>query len=212
MSDTFADSKYHTHGTFNDGAYKGDTPNSQVIKHAASKLGRPTLYRPEVCEEMLKYFSEAPQQVTQPVKVTIEESRKWGHSQKQEVQTICAELPTFQRFANSIGVNSGTLLDWAKKYPDFREAHLRCAEIQEDAIIQGLWSGRAPGMGGIFVAKNITRFTDDRTLNVATVDSKEKPPLAERTPAQLEALKAAVLAAEAAGVKLVIADEETTTA
>lgn len=175
-----------------------------VIPHRATRVGRPTSYRPELGQEMLTYFTSAAQKITEQTKTTIEDSPVKGRSLKQEVQTIVAELPTFQRFANSIGVWTGTMIEWSKKYPEFQEAYRRCSEIQEDFMLQGLISGRIPGMGGIFVAKNITRFTDDRTLTVSAGEAKERPALADRTPQQLEALKALALAAEAAGVRVQI--------
>lgn len=164
-------------------------------------------YDPKYCEEMVRYFTEAPQRVTETTKVIMESSSVRGTVQRQEAAGVVATLPTFERFAGSIGVTRDTILIWAKRWPEFKEAHERCKDIQRDFIFQGLGSGRMPGMGGIFVAKNLALgLTDDTTLTVQHTGTRERPILAQKTPAQLEALKALALAAEAAGVKVHIED------
>lgn len=178
--------------------------NNSMIERP--KVGQPTKYRPEYCEQMVQYFFTAPQKITETVKGVFEESSMKGMTKKQEVQTIVAELPTFERFAGSIGTHPETIINWGKKFPEFAEAIKRCKAVQKDFMVQGLLSGRIPGMGGIFVAKNITDMVDDSTVTMKQVQSTEKPTLAERTPAQLEVLKAALLAAEAAGVRLTISE------
>ena len=171
----------------------------------AAVRGRPTSYRPEYADQMLEYFITAAQTKTEQTKVTIEESEQRGKSSKIEVQEILAGLPTFQRFALSIGVSTRTTENWRKQYPEFEDAYWKCKDIIEDFFAQGLSSGRMSGIGAVFLAKNMTRFTDDTTVTVQQPD-REKPILAAKTPAQLEALRAVVLAAEAAGVKVSIDD------
>lgn len=181
------------------------TPQAELIHSRA--YGPANKYRPEYCQQMIQYFVSAPQKVTQTVKGVLEQNELKGRTLKEEVQTICADVPTFQRFAISVGVHQGTLAAWEKKYPEFADAVQRCIEVQKDFMIQGLASGRIPGMGGIFVAKNLRiGMVDDSTVTMKQAPSTEKPTLAERSPAQLEALKAALLAAEAAGVRLTISE------
>lgn len=178
----------------------------ELIVHKAVVVGCPTKYREEYCSEIVKYFIEARQKVVETVVVQIEESNRYpgAGSKKQEVRTIYSELPTFQRFALSIGTHPETLSNWAKKYPEFADAVLRCKAVQEDFLIHGLLSGRIPAMAGIFVAKNITTMKEDTTAGHLTHPTPERPALADKTPEQLNALKESILRAQALGIKLTL--------
>lgn len=172
------------------------------------RRGGKSEYHDGLPEQMLHYFREAPQSVTGPVMIKIEESPLRGLVKTQEVRNSCSDMPTFQRFGASLGVTTMTLLNWAAKYLEFGEAYQVCKEIQEDFMVQGMLSGRIPPASGIFIAKNLTKFRDDSQVTVKqeTV-SKERPKFAEKTPQQLEKLKAALEAAGELGVKLEIAEE-----
>ena len=194
-----------------------EAAQTELILHQATRVNRGaeamSRYRESYPEELLKYFLE---RATIERHVVAESSSieysavdaagkpvVTKGSKKQEVRLICAEMPTFERFMTSIGVSRVTAWKWRKKYPEWSDAWDRCQEIQKDFLIQGMVSGRIPSLAGIFVAKNVTDMTDERVMT--TVQSeREKPLLADRTPAQLEALRIALVAAEAVGMKLSI--------
>lgn len=157
---------------------------------------------------MIAYFCEAVQSRVAPVKIIRENNSIRGQTERTEVAEICAAIPTFERFAISIGTYRLTLVNWAKEFPDFAEAYKICQDAQKDFLIQSMMTGRTPSLAAIFVAKNLTDMRDEKSLSVSQPE-REKPALAENhTPAQLESLKAAVLAAQAAGVRLVIDETE----
>lgn len=160
-------------------------------------------YSPELAEQLLYYFSQAPQAKTEVTRVIVEQSR-WP-SKRQEVQTICAEIPTFERFATSIGCHIQTMLNWRKVHPEWDDAYERCKQIQKDFLIQGLATGRISPLAGIFLAKNMTDMKDDQTM-VVKPETTEKPALADRTPAELEKLREMVMAAEKIGMTITIED------
>ncbi|MDQ1474591.1 MAG: hypothetical protein QOJ99_6071 [Bryobacterales bacterium] len=166
---------------------------TEVIRHAATRGGRPTLYRPELPEEILTYFFSTAQTtlavVAQTTDAEFDGTREENGNpvmvkgrKREEVRRICGQVPTFQRFAGSVGVTCLTLTRWRKLYPEFDEAYVRCQEVQEDWFIQGLATGAIPSQGGIFAAGNITRFVDraENRLTVAEVPT-EKPALANCT-------------------------------
>ena len=169
-----------------------------------SRRGRKTEYHDGIPEQMLGDFQESPQTVTAPVLVVMEEGAGRGRSQRQEVRTICAEMPTFERFGLSLGVTYSTLRAWAGKYPEMGEAWEMCKMVQKDFLLQGLTSGRIPPQAGIFVAKNVTDMTDETVTVTKAEMPVERPKWADKTPAQLDRLKRALQEAAELGVHLTV--------
>jgi uncharacterized short protein YbdD (DUF466 family) len=184
--------------------------------------GRPSGYRPEYCDQVLDYFEFAPQTRNEMVGVQKHANYVNQHGynaprmttgfKREEVRRICAAMPTWERFATSIGVSTFTVRYWRSKYPDFEEACRICEQIQRDFLQQGLLNGSIPPVGGIFVAKNVTQYHDtplvDRiehgVTNVPMGVEGERPVLAERTPDELAKLKQLAEEARALGVKLTV--------
>jgi hypothetical protein len=125
--------------------------------------------------------------VTAPVREVLEsttfvEDEARGNSKKAEVRRICAELPTLEKFADSIGVTTEHLDNWAKANPDFYDARARAKQKQFIMLTDGMLSKRYDTTAAIFVAKNITwmrekidnRFVDefgkDRSFSITDVD------------------------------------------
>lgn len=69
-------------------------------------------YKGEYCEMMLRYFHDD------------------------------AIYPTFELFADSVGVTNDTLLNWRDKYKHFAAAYDRCKNIQKGRTIAGGLTGR----------------------------------------------------------------------
>lgn len=69
-------------------------------------------YKGEYCEMMLRYFHDD------------------------------AIYPTFELFADSIGVTNDTLLNWRDKYKHFAAAYDRCKNIQKGRTISGGLTGK----------------------------------------------------------------------
>ena len=47
-------------------------------------------------------------------------------------------LPSFVKFAQSIGVTTATLLRWRERYPAFREAYEECRARLTDRLVDGV--------------------------------------------------------------------------
>ena len=127
--------------------------------------------------------------MTQIIEADGETGRKGKGSLKREVRAICAELPTFQRFAKMIGCSSALLFYWESRYPEWSEACARARDIQEHWIFQTGLSDRVQSSAFEFVAGNATRhrLRRQQSLEVLTPEPIEtRPDLAAMPAAQLE--------------------------
>jgi hypothetical protein len=99
-------------------------------------------YKPEYCEQMVEFFS------IEPLKAEARTVLDKRGVPKEVSISIANKLPTFERFAESIGIkNHETVtLHWPKKYPDFETAKKRCKFLQRDFIdyltLNGFWESR----------------------------------------------------------------------
>lgn len=123
--------------------------------------GRPSTYDPMFCEMMIDYFettANAPlrKRLSLSSKETGFDSKGAKGSQKREVRRICAELPTIEGFARSIGVSSQTVWKWSQAHAEFAEACTRAKDIQKLLIIDRMANREYDATAAIFIAQNIT--------------------------------------------------------
>jgi len=126
---------------------------------AKNTMGRPTVYKPEYCQELLDYFSI-------PAYNILEVRDNAGNVK--EVKPIPNLFPTLARFACNIGVTRETLHDWATKenedktlrYPDFSYAYKKAKEYQEANLVEGALSGAYAQAFAIFTSKNVLGWKD----------------------------------------------------
>lgn len=89
-------------------------------KKKPAKKGRPTKYKPEYCEQIIKFFD-------------VPAVDKKGN----------ATDPIFlSAFARSIGVVHDTLLEWASVYPSFSVAYSEAKQLQKEMIITNTMQNR----------------------------------------------------------------------
>lgn len=126
--------------------------------------GRPSKWSPEFNAAIVEFFSEEPSRERQ---ITV---RHKNGNEETRYETVANPLPTFERFAHTIGVNGDTLVEWAKpganekKYPGFSAAYKTAKEKQKDFLVEnGLMSLYNPAFA-IFTAKNITDMRDSQEL------------------------------------------------
>lgn len=118
------------------------------------KLGRPTDYKPEYCDEIREFFDR---ELTKTLKTVITGKNDYSREEEKE---IANELPTFERFAVNIGVNKDTLYEWEKVHPEFSDSMEECRQIQQDFLVQNGLKGLYQSNFAIFVAKNYTGMRD----------------------------------------------------
>jgi len=138
------------------------------------RVGRPTKYKPEFAQMLIDFFSIDPT-YEEEVTYTNKKGETWSKTEKKP-----NFLPTFERFAHSIGVNDDTVVTWAKakrskgsaKYPEFSAAYTRAKQLQKDILVQNALAGRYNPAYAIFLSKNITDMRDKVEV---PVDDKGNP-------------------------------------
>ena len=120
-------------------------------KHAG---GRPTKYRPEYCQKILEYFEIDPIQFKDII-ITYKDG-----STKECTEEEAAPLPTFRKFAKSIGTYHDVLLDWCKKFPEFATAYNRAKEAQLEFIMENGLRGNFQGYFAGLYMKNMHGWRD----------------------------------------------------
>lgn len=107
---------------------------------AEKKRGRPTRYRASYCDAIIHYFDRPPKQVVYKRTYYPDGQRK-----SEEPVFDAAQYPTFELFAQSIGVCVDTLQEWKKVHPAFAQAYARAKQLQ-----MGIWL--VNGMDGSYNA------------------------------------------------------------
>jgi hypothetical protein len=120
-----------------------------------AKRGRKTKYNKKYCDEIIEYFDVPPQNTA------YKEEYFNDGSLKSKVPVITAtEIPTFQGFANKIGVNIDTLHEWKEVYSEFSEAYTRAKQIQEKIWLVNAMSGLYNAQFAQFFGKNCLGYKD----------------------------------------------------
>lgn len=116
--------------------------------------GRPTDYKPEYCEEIIRYFDQAPYEITSDDKGRLIVNPR--------------PLPTKERFAHMIGVHKDTLQEWAKVHPEFSVAYKKAGQLQCEALSNGGLMGAYDKTMAIFLLKNNHGMADKVEQKVTT--------------------------------------------
>lgn len=124
-----------------------------------SKAGRPTKYKKEYCDNLIKYFDVPPQSC-----MYKEEYFQNGQLKSKTPIIIAEEFPTFQGYANEIGVNIDTLHEWKDKHKEFSEAYTRAKELQEKIWLINGMSGLYNAQFAQFFGKNCLGYKDKQEI------------------------------------------------
>lgn len=139
-------------------------------KETPERTGRPTLYKPEYAEQLIKYFNIPSTTVIKDDDGTV------SLASNGKALQIAAEFPTKAGFACEIGVHRDTLHEWAnatlddnktKKHPDFSDAYNMAELYQENILVQNGLTGRYNAAFTIFAAKNIIGYRDKQEVAVS---------------------------------------------
>jgi hypothetical protein len=103
--------------------------------------GRPSKYKKEYCEMIIDYFTVQPQQTVYKKTYFAD-----GTLKSEEPIVLPEQLPTFQKFADSVGVTVSTLWEWEKEYDEFSKAYARAKQLQEHVWLVN-------GMGNLYNAQ-----------------------------------------------------------
>ena len=123
--------------------------------------GRPTKYKPEYCDMIIDYFSRPPQRVE--YKRTYNPD---GSIRSEEPIILGTQYPTYEGFAQTLGVDRKTVERWTDEHKEFCLAYTRAREIQLNILhINGL-GGQYNSQYAQFVAKNCHGYKDKTDLSV----------------------------------------------
>lgn len=119
--------------------------------------GAPTLYTPEVCEEMLDFFDIEPYEV----RIVNDED-----GNPKEV-IVPSKFPTFEAFAVYLGISRKTLFNWREGNPDFKRAWDICRTIQNNYIlVNGMAGTTNPGFTRL-AAINLLKWREKHDVTSA---------------------------------------------
>jgi len=124
--------------------------------------GRPTKYKKEYCQAIYDFFNREPYE-TIPV---IDENGKPSVAVNKFGEPILKPcvLPTFEKFAISIGVHRETLIDWCSVHQEFLDAYKAAKDLQKEILIQNGLSGSYDRTFAIFTAKCVTDMRENQPL------------------------------------------------
>ena len=111
--------KRNSRGQFVKGNRIGEETRFQKENAAACK------YKEEYCEKLLEFFNQP--DVDIQYKMVFD---KQGNVVASTPIMLPGVYPTFELFAASIGVTTGTLANWAEEHPRFKSCYARAKEIQ----------------------------------------------------------------------------------
>ena len=138
-------------------------------------MGRPTKFKSEYCEELIAWFNKDPNYEKPLEHFSLNGTVKWI-----DIKLMSNPLPTFLGFAKSIGVDTDTLVEWAKeenseKYPNFSVSYRRAKELQKWFLIENGLNGLYNPQFAIFAAKNITDMKDRLEQDITSAGEKLEP-------------------------------------
>lgn len=129
--------------------------------------GRPTLYRPEYCQDIVEFFHDRLVAYENRPEALQDPDRS-GHRPH-------IWFPTFARYAVKLGVCEDTLKEWAKVHPEFSAAKKEAKAIQHSILVQCGMEGEFENSVAIFTMKNIMKWTDKTNVQVEKKETPEIP-------------------------------------
>lgn len=150
-----------------------DSMTEEKKKHRG---GRPTKYKRKYCEDIKEYF-RVPPTVTE-YKIEYYQN---GNI-KSEIPIMRGnEFPTFQGFADEIGVNFDTLNEWCKVHPEFSDAYAQAKRLQEKIWLTNGMNGLYNAQFAQFFGKNCLGYKDKQEVeqsgevnNTITIKTSEE--------------------------------------
>lgn len=137
--------------------------------------GRPTLYDPKYCDELIAYFH-----VELYKEKTVTKINRDGSVSTAPVE-VASDFPSIAGFAVKIGVHRDTLHEWGKVHPEFKEVLLRAKDYQENFLVVNGNRGLLQANFAIFTAKNVLNWRDKQpdeedqvNINITLADRMEK--------------------------------------
>jgi hypothetical protein len=143
-------------------------PTQEVLlpkaKHAG---GRPSKYKPELCQAIIEFFD------IEPTYKQELPHYKNGEVAWKDYKLFANKLPTLLRFAKANDIGYQTIHDWinpkhASFHQEFSDAFMRAKELQKEFLIENGLNGTYNPLFAKFVAINITDMKDQPLIDQTT--------------------------------------------
>lgn len=159
-------------------------PKGNQYAKGCETNGRPSKYKEEYCISIVEHFNKV------PVKTRTKKTYYADGSLKSEDEyPIGTEFPTFQGFANKIGVDMSTLTEWINIYEEFSIAYARAKELQEHIWLVNSMGNLYNAQFAQFFGKNCLGYKDKTEVETTTVEKSVKEKTTEELLAELAALE-----------------------
>lgn len=119
------------------------------------KTGRPSKYKPEYCEEIIKFFD-----IELSTPVLKKKIIKKDGEVIEEYDERANNMRFLSQYARSIGVTTTTMLQWTEEYPEFLEAYNKAKELQEEHLVGNALHANFNPFFAFQTAKNIFGWRD----------------------------------------------------
>jgi len=142
------------------------------------KVGRPSTYKPEYCNDLLTFFEKArnllkKEEIGRPrTKQTERPSTKKDPIYYKKKYPIVL-LPTLERFSTLAKIPLITMTGWKKQHPEWKETVAQCMAIQKDMLIQMTLNGYYNAATAKLILQNCHGFTEkEEVTNKGTITLK----------------------------------------
>lgn len=125
------------------------------------KTGRPTTYKPEYCEDLVKFFSVEPI-IYKDITVTRADG-----TQIDKTEFEAAPTPYLENWLDKIGIDRSTLKRWVAQHVEFSNAYKRAKELQRKFIQEAALKNCHNPAFSIFMMKNVCKWQDKEEDNWA---------------------------------------------
>lgn len=110
--------------------------------------GRPTKYTDDMPNKADEYLAQSNDEWTEFHKTRGERSDSYE-------RIVKVKLPSHERFAEFIGVNTTTLYEWEKEYPEFSKALVKILQEQKNRLVEeGLANNYNPTIAKLVLSSN----------------------------------------------------------
>lgn len=138
-----------------------------------TKTWRPSKFYTGIVEDIYNFFND-----TQWERILTEQSvtSNWVFTMQKRTVWV---IPTFERFWLYVWIHDNTLRkwsvavndDWSFKYPEFRDAYMRCKKLQENFLKQATSSGLIKESFGKFLL-NVNHDMVEQTAESQDISKK----------------------------------------
>ena len=152
----------------------------QAVKHIAEikepekpyVFGRPTLYKPQLCQDLIDYFSIPPY----TEKEIPHHDPKTGNVVWTDYKRLPNNIPTLTAFCAKYQLGWTTVHEWINPEeptyrPDFANAYTHARAMRADFLVNGGWNNVCQANTFKFIAVNLTDMRDKQEVEHTAKDS-----------------------------------------